>query len=329
MKEQIIKLSKNITAHLKNQLVLTKDNDRLNIPYVEFSDPLFIEKNHQIYCCKQCFQIEKLMENYYTILCFDGYIYLYDANYHTILGRAGKRFKNEDVKDYYQTPDALSFPDKQIPYRTKLFRQLKPIQNDIARLYLLDGSCYFYNPKRNEIIGRDNHQLDILKDCHFSHVIGYLYAISNADKTYLYDIKSAEIIGNLSSVNDKGYRRISKVSDIVVIHTENGEFLYHTKTGKILTPTFSIIQNFEIYDTFNLEYSSAQFITYLDKNHENYISGRINLDGTFIDHAVTCVLNGKVSIQTFDEEIYDQNMTYQKILYHCKQSIQNKTKTIK
>ena len=329
MQEQTIKLSKNITANLKKQLVITKDNDYLNLPYVEFSNPLFIEKNHQVYYCKQCFQIEKLIENYYSVLCFDGYVYLYDANYHTVLGRAGKRFKKEDVKDYYQTPTALSFYDKQIPYRTKLFRQLKPIQNDIARLYLLDGSCYFYNPKRNEIIGRDNHQLDTLKDCHFSHMIGYLYAISSLDKTYLYDIKNAEIVGTLSSIHDKGYREIPKVSNIVVVKTENGEFLYHIKTGQILTPTFSIIQNLEIYNTTNPEYSNAQFITYLDENHENYISGRINLDGSFIDHAITCVLDGKATIYPFDEEIYDQNITYQKVLYRCKQLISNKTKTIK
>ena len=112
MKEQTIKLSKNVTAVLKNQLVLTKENDSLNLPYVEFSNPLFIEKNHQVYYCKQCFQIEKLVENYYTILCFDGYVYLYDANYHTVLGRTGKRFQKDEIKNYYQTPAALSFNDK-------------------------------------------------------------------------------------------------------------------------------------------------------------------------------------------------------------------------
>lgn len=329
MKEQTIKLSKNVTAVLKNQLVLTKENDSLNLPYVEFSNPLFIEKNHQVYYCKQCFQIEKLVENYYTILCFDGYVYLYDANYHTVLGRTGKRFQKDEIKNYYQTPVALSFNDKQIPYRTKLFRQLKPIQNDIARLYLLDGSCYFYNPKRNEIIGRDNHQLDSLKDCHFSHAIGYLYAISSHEKTYLYDIKNAEIVGTLASIHDKVYRKIPKVSNIIVGKSNEGEFLYNTATGNILTPTFSMIQNFEIYNTSNPEYSTAQFITYLDENHEHYISGRINLDGSFIDNAITCVLDGKVSIYPFDEEIYDKNVTYQKILYHCKQKITNKTKTIK
>ena len=54
---------------------------------------------------------------------------------------------------------------------------------------MLDGSCYFYNPKRNEIIGRDNHQLDTLKDCHFSHVIGYLYAISKRYGVYVNNLR--------------------------------------------------------------------------------------------------------------------------------------------
>ena len=326
MKEQDIKLSKDVTAILKKHLILTKENDRLQLPYIEFTNPLFIEKNHQVYCYKQCFQIEKLMDDYYAILCLDGYVYLYDANYHTVLGKTGKRFKNEDIKKYYQTPEALSFYDKQIPYRTKLFRKLKPIQNDIARLYLLDGSCYFYNPKRNEIIGRDNHQLDTLEDCHFSHVIGYLYAISSQDQTYLYDVKSAEIIGTLSSIHDRGYRRIPKVSDIVVGKTKEGEFLYNTVTGKIQTPIFSMIQNFEIYDQSNPEYSTAQFRTYLDDSHNNYITGRINLDGSFIDKAITGIVDGRVTIYPADEEMDDHNMTYQNILYRCKQPSKIKTK---
>lgn len=326
MKEQDIKLSKDVTAILKKHLILTKENDRLQLPYIEFTNPLFIEKNHQVYCYKQCFQIEKLMDDYYAILCLDGYVYLYDANYHTVLGKTGKRFKNEDIKKYYQTPEALSFYDKQIPYRTKLFRKLKPIQNDIARLYLLDGSCYFYNPKRNEIIGRDNHQLDTLEDCHFSHVIGYLYAISSQDQTYLYDVKSAEIIGTLSSIHDIGYRRIPKVSDIVVGKTKEGEFLYNTVTGKIQTPIFSMIQNFEIYDQSNPEYSTAQFRTYLDDSHNHYITGRINLDGSFIDKAITGIVDGRVTIYPVDEEMDDNDMTYQNILYRCKQPSKIKTK---
>ena len=326
MKEQDIKLSKDVTAILKKHLILTKENDRLQLPYIEFTNPLFIEKNHQVYCYKQCFQIEKLMDDYYAILCLDGYVYLYDANYHTVLGKTGKRFKNEDIKNYYQTPEALSFYDKQIPYRTKLFRKLKPIQNDIARLYLLDGSCYFYNPKRNEIIGRDNHQLDTLEDCHFSHVIGYLYAISSQDQTYLYDVKSAEIIGTLFSIHDRGYRRIPKVSDIVVGKTKEGEFLYNTVTGKIQTPIFSMIQNFEIYDQSNPEYSTAQFRTYLDDSHNHYITGRINLDGSFIDKAITGIVDGRVTIYPVDDEMDDNDMTYQNILYRCKQPSKIKTK---
>ena len=87
MKEQDIKLSKDVTAILKKHLILTKENDRLQLPYIEFTNPLFIEKNHQVYCYKQCFQIEKLMDDYYAILCLDGYVYLYDANYHTVLGK--------------------------------------------------------------------------------------------------------------------------------------------------------------------------------------------------------------------------------------------------
>lgn len=330
MEKKIIELSPEEFVKQKVQVVKTTDNSTLKIPYIEFTNPIFIEKKHKIYTYQQCFQIEKLIDPYYEILCLDGNRYLYDACYHTVLGKIGKRFQKEEIKDYYQSPEAIVFSDKKIPYQTRLFRKIKPIQDDIARLYLLDGSRYYYDTKRNEVIGHDNQQLDRLKDCHISHLVGHLYAISSQQQAYVYDVQNAEIIGSLSSLEEKGYRKIPNIEDVVVGIVKEGEFLYHLPSGKILTPIFSMIHSFEIYNSHHPEYCTAQFKTYLKTDHRNteanYISGIINLDGSFVDKAITCFRDGRVTIYSLDNEVEDEKQAYQNILYNCKQPVKVKKK---
>lgn len=314
-----IKTSDDSVISMKQASMKTFESNSLKLPYFEFDPPLLIPKKNKAFIHHYALKVEKLADCYYEVFDCNGISYLYDAKYHTILGKMGKCFQAESLKECYHTTTPLIFHDKIVPYKTQLFQKIKPFYNQIHKLYLLDGSCYLYDLERNEIIGPYNHQLNYLSHCTFEHLIGYLYAISNAKETYIYDIKNNEIIETVNSKEDFCYRSIPNVENEVIVHTKYGEFLYQTKSGKILTPMFSMIGSFRIYNHEILEYSEATFKTYLcAQENSNYITGVINLDGTFVDKAITHVHDGHGTVYYLDNGMENEKNSYQKILSNLK-----------
>lgn len=295
----------------KTETVTAENGSRFQIPYYELLEPIYVQKKQKLYEHHILLECEEMIEGYYDIMLIDGSHYLYDDTYDTVLGRINRNMKKESLKNCPQTeqPITISSFGYFVPYQTKLFRKIEQVDDVIVKLTLLDGNRFYYNAKEKEVIGRDSEQL---KNCTITYLIGSLYLLSSQDEMYLYDAKSQELVTEFSE--QPVIRQIAKEKNKVILSTSKQAFLYDIKQKQILTPIFSMINDFEIYQGKMKEYSKAQFTQYLTDDQTSYLTGTIHLDGSF-GEAITRVDGNDTKCLYIDEELGDPKQQYLQLFY--------------